>query len=153
MASEVRKLAENSREAADEIIALSGKSKDATSKASQKMNELIPEIQNTSKLVKEIAASGNEQNKGAEQVNSSIQQMNNVTQQNAAASEELANSSEELAGQAEQLKDLISFFTVDTNAPDAEKAAKTNNQPARQSNSAEERQQSQENQQDGYETY
>ena len=56
-----------------------------------------------------------EQNAGAEQVNSAIQQLNQVIQQNAAASEEMASSSEELSGQAEQMKEVVSYFTIETN--------------------------------------
>ena len=77
------------------------------------MEDLIPQIEKTSKLVQEISAASVEQNSGADQVNNAIQQLNNVTQQNAASSEELATSSEEMASQAEQLKELMAFFKVD----------------------------------------
>ena len=74
------------------------------------MNETIPEIDKTVKLVQEISIASNEQNSGADQINNAIFELNNVTQQNAANSEEMASSSEELSAQAEQLKELISFF-------------------------------------------
>jgi methyl-accepting chemotaxis protein len=73
---------------------------------------VVPEIQNTAKLVQEIAASSSEQNSGAAQVNAAIQQLNQVTQQNAAASEEMATASEELSSQAEQLKEMVSYFNI-----------------------------------------
>lgn len=113
VAAEVRKLAERSKVAADEIVTLSNNSVAVTEKASGLMIELMTEIQKTSKLVQEISVSSQEQNSGANQVNSAIQQLNQVTQQNAAASEEMATSSEELLGQAEQLKDVVSFFVID----------------------------------------
>lgn len=113
VAAEVRKLAERSKIAADEIVALASKSVNITDEASELMGNLVPEIEKTSKLVQEISAASIEQNAGSEQINSAIQQLNQVTQQNAAASEELATSSEELSSQAEQLKELISFFKVD----------------------------------------
>lgn len=116
VAAEVRKLAERSKVAADEIVDLASKSVNVTESASELMAGLIPEIERTSKLVQEIAAASTEQNSGSDQINSAIQQLNQVTQQNAAASEELATSSEELSGQAEQLKELISFFKVDNNS-------------------------------------
>lgn len=112
VAAEVRKLAERSKIAADEIGVLSKTSVDVTEGAGKLMIELTPEIQKTAKLVQEIAAASQEQNNGADQINSAIQQLNTVTQQNAAAAEELASSSEELAGQAEQLKEIISFFSI-----------------------------------------
>ncbi|MFP4023223.1 MAG: methyl-accepting chemotaxis protein [Thiohalospira sp.] len=110
VAAEVRKLAERSKVAADEIVGLSNKSVKVTEDAGGLMMEIIPEIEKTSKLVQEISAASMEQNSGADQVNNAIQQLNQVTQQNAAASEELATSSEELASQAQQLKENIAYF-------------------------------------------
>lgn len=113
VAAEVRKLAERSKIAADEIVSLASKSVNVTEEASELMADLIPEIERTAKLVQEISAASIEQSSGSDQINSAIQQLNQVTQQNAAASEELATSSEELSSQAEQLKELISFFKID----------------------------------------
>lgn len=112
VAAEVRKLAETSKIAADEIVQLASKSVDVTEKAGLLMAQLIPEVEKTALLVQEIASASIEQNSGANQVNSAIQQLNQVTQQNASSSETLATSSEELSSQAEQMKDHISFFKV-----------------------------------------
>ncbi|OFX21210.1 MAG: hypothetical protein A2033_04925 [Bacteroidetes bacterium GWA2_31_9] len=114
VASEVRKLAERSQIAASEINTLSKSSVEIAIKSNTLLNEIVPDIQKTSKLVQEITAASIEQNSGAEQINSAINQLNQVTQQNAAASEEMATSSEELSSQAEQLKDIISFFKIDS---------------------------------------
>ena len=113
VAAEVRKLAERSGEAASEIDEKSKSGVDISEKAGKQLEEIVPEIEKTSKLVQEITAASNEMNSGSEQVNSAIQQLNQVTQQNAASSEELATSAEELSSQADQLKQLISFFNVD----------------------------------------
>ncbi len=113
VAAEVRKLAERSRIAANEIEILSKTSLKVTEESSTYMNNLIPEIQKTTQLAREIAAASIEQLNGADQVNNAIQQLNQVVQGNAAASEEMATSSEELASQSEQLKQIISFFKVD----------------------------------------
>ena len=115
VAAEVRKLAERSKDAADEIVGLSTKSLSQTEDAGELMAKIIPDIDKTSKLVQEIAAASMEQNSGADQINSAIQQLNQVTQQNAASSEELATSSEELANQAQQLKEGIAFFNLGDN--------------------------------------
>ena len=112
VAAEVRKLAERSKYAADEIASISRKSVLVTEESDKLINDLIPEIEKTSKLVQEIATASNEQNAGVDQVNNALTDLNQVVQQNAAASEELATASEELAGQAEQLKDSISFFKI-----------------------------------------
>jgi methyl-accepting chemotaxis protein len=112
IAAEVRKLAERSKIAADEINVVSKSGVEISDKAGKQLVAVVPEMDKTVKLVQEISAASQEQNAGADQINNSIQQLNMVTQRNAAASEELATSSEELAAQADQLKDDISFFKV-----------------------------------------
>lgn len=113
VAAEVRKLAERSRIAATEIETLSKTSLNVTEESSYLMTNLTPEIQKTTQLAREIAASSLEQMNGAGQINSAIQQLNQVVQANAAASEEMATSSEELASQSEQLKLTINFFKLE----------------------------------------
>lgn len=110
VASEVRKLAERSKLAADEIVKLAAESYALSEEAGQEMNIMLPMVEKTTSLVKEIAAASQEQNSGAEQINHSVQQLNTVTQQNATASEQLSSSAYQLAQQAEQLKELISYF-------------------------------------------
>ena len=110
VAAEVRKLAERSKIAADEIDELSKNGVNVADKAGKQLAEIVPETEKTAKLVQEIAAASIEQNSGADQVNNALQQLNQVTQENAASAEEMATSSEELASQADQLKELISFF-------------------------------------------
>jgi methyl-accepting chemotaxis protein len=112
VAAEVRKLAERSKIAADEIGVLSVASVKSTEITSKRMKELMPEIQKTSNLVQEITSASMEQSSGSDQVNNAIQQLNEVTQQNASASEEMASSAEELASQAENLIELISYFNL-----------------------------------------
>jgi methyl-accepting chemotaxis protein len=113
VAAEVRKLAERSQVAAAEINELSTTSVAIADKSGRLLTQIVPNIQNTAKLVQEIAASNIEQSNGAEQINNSIQQFNKVIQQNAAGAEEIASSSEELASQADHLRETILFFKID----------------------------------------
>ncbi len=122
VAAEVRKLAERSKVAADEIAVLSKSSVQVTDEASDLLNEIIPQINNTTKLVQEISAASLEQNAGADQINNAIQQLNQVVQQNAAASEEMATGSEEMASQSEQLKEIVEYFKIDGNLQKAKKS-------------------------------
>lgn len=110
VAAEVRKLAENSKKAAEEIVALAQQSHELAKGAGDVMEQTMPQIDKTTSLVAEISAAGIEQNNGANQVNVAIMQLNEITQQNAASSEELAASAEELSAQASNLTDLITFF-------------------------------------------
>lgn len=113
VASEVRKLAEHSRVAAEEINGLSSSSVIVANNSGRLLEQMVPNIQNTAKLVQEISASSLEQSKGAEQVNTAIQQLNQVVQQNASGAEEIAANAEELSAQAEMLVEVVSFFKVD----------------------------------------
>jgi len=61
VAAEVRKLAERSKIAADEIVTLASKSVSITETASELMGALVPEIEKSAKLVQEISAASMEQ--------------------------------------------------------------------------------------------
>ena len=113
VAAEVGKLADRSKIAAAEINEITNTSVQIAEEAGEIMKKIVPDIQQTSTLVQEIAAASMEQNSGAEQINNAIQQLNDVTQQNAAASEEMATSAEELTSQAEQLQQSMIFFKID----------------------------------------
>lgn len=113
VATEVRKLAERSKIAAEEINTLANSSVKITEESLTLLHQIIPEVARTASLVQEISAASIEQSSGADQINSAINQLNQVVQQNAAASEEMATTAEEMASQAEQLLDTISYFTVD----------------------------------------
>lgn len=119
VASEVRKLAERSQRAAKEIEKISVDSLHQVESSGRLLAEVIPYIQNTSKLVQEIASSGVEQNSGIEQINNSLQQLSKVTQQNSATSEEMSSGAREFLNQAALLVENISFFTLDNSGIDA----------------------------------
>ena len=112
VAAEVRKLAERSQKAAGEINQLSASTVRVAEKAGEMLEKLVPNIQKTADLVKEISAASGEQNTGAEQINTALQQLQTVIQQNASASEEMAATSEELTGQAEGMMTSINFFDI-----------------------------------------
>lgn len=112
VAAEVRKLAERSKIAADEIVDLTENSLNLSESAGIKLAEMLPEIKKTSDLIQEITAASLEQNNGVGQVNNAIQQLSSVSQQNASASEEMAASAKELEAQSINLKNLISYFKL-----------------------------------------
>ncbi|MEZ5071137.1 MAG: methyl-accepting chemotaxis protein [Bacteroidales bacterium] len=114
VAAEVRKLAEKSKVAANDIVELSKEGVSVSQKAGVKLSELVPKIEKTANLVQEITASSNEQNSGVLQVNTAIQQLNDVTQGTAASAEQLASNSQELTAQTEHLRELISFFRIES---------------------------------------
>ncbi len=113
VAAEVRKLAERSQIAAQEIGEVATHSVELAERAGGLLAEIVPNIRKTSDLVQEISAASAEQSSGVGQINSVVSQLNQTTQQNASSSEELAATSEEMSGQAEQLQQTMSFFKLD----------------------------------------
>ncbi|WP_158241834.1 methyl-accepting chemotaxis protein [Tabrizicola sp. TH137] len=124
VASEVRKLAERSQAAAQEISSLSGETVRAAQTAGGMLTRLVPDIQRTADLIKAISTATSEQDAGASQINIAVQQLDKVTQQNTSASEQIASTAGELAGQSSRLQDVIGFFKLDA-AQDAPAAAET----------------------------
>jgi len=112
VAAEVRRLAERSRLAADEIVNLAHESLTLSEGAGQYMLKLIPDLEKTTSLIRQISEYSREQVISTNEINGAVQQINDISQQNAATSEEIASSSEELTSQADQLKDTVKFFKV-----------------------------------------
>ncbi|MEI6413443.1 MAG: methyl-accepting chemotaxis protein [Pseudomonadota bacterium] len=113
VAAEVRKLAERSQVAAQEISGLASSSVSLAERAGLLLDGMVPSIRKTSDLVQEIASASQEQSLGVGQINGAMGQLNQATQQNASASEELAATAEELGGQADQLQQLMAFFHLE----------------------------------------
>ncbi|WP_338484349.1 methyl-accepting chemotaxis protein [Pseudomonas trivialis] len=134
VAAEVRKLAERSQVAAQEIGELSSSSVEMAETAGKLLGEMVPSINKTSDLVQEISAASEEQAAGVAQINTAMTQLNQVTQQNASSSEELAATAEEMSSQAEQLQQVMSFFVLDASprATVQSSAVDTGNKPNRQ---------------------
>jgi len=112
VAAEVRKLAERSQVAAQEIGQVAKDSVKLAERAGSLLGEMLPSIRKTSDLVREIAVASQEQSSGVGQINGAMGHLNQATQQNASASEELAATAEELGSQAAQLQELMTFFRL-----------------------------------------
>jgi methyl-accepting chemotaxis protein len=120
VAAEVRKLAERSQVAAQEIGEVATSSVELAERAGVLLEQMVPNIKKTSGLVQEIAAASEEQSAGVAQINSAVNQLSQTTQQNASSSEELAATAEEMSSQAEQLQQTMGFFKVNA-APQAQR--------------------------------
>lgn len=113
VAGEVRRLAENSRTAADEITRLSEKAVSITNGTHNFMMQLAPEIEKTSQLVNDITVASSEQSNGATQINAAIQELNLVIQDYATTAEEMSRNSKVLKTEAFELEQSIMFFNVE----------------------------------------
>ncbi|MFA6014646.1 MAG: methyl-accepting chemotaxis protein [Gallionellaceae bacterium] len=112
VAAAVRKLAERSQVAAQEISELTSGSVSKAETAGKLLDEMVPAINKTSNLVQEITSVSEQQSTGVGQINTAMNQLNRVTQQNASSSEQLAATAEEMSSQATQLQNLMGFFRV-----------------------------------------
>jgi len=113
VAGEVRKLAELSRGAAEEILKLSSQGVEISTKAGELLENIVPDMRETASMVEEIASSSMQQKSGAEQINAALTQLTSIIQQNSASAEEMASTSEELTQQADELSKLIAYFKTD----------------------------------------
>jgi len=112
VAQEIRKLADKTKTASDEINNLSINGKTISQLAEKALTKLIPEILSSSELVNNIVITSREQQNSVGNINTSIQQLTEITSENSASAEEMSASAEELSAQAEQLKELISVFKI-----------------------------------------
>jgi methyl-accepting chemotaxis protein len=130
VAAEVRKLAERSQVAAQEISAVATGSVQLAEKAGSLLDQIVPSIKKTSDLVQEISAASQEQSTGLGQINTAVTQLSQTTSQNAAASEELAATAQEMGNQAEMLQRSMAFFKAgETAAKAISPARKANGSP------------------------
>ena len=113
VAAEVRKLARRSQIAATEISEITGDSVKISEEAGALIEQVVPKIEETANLIKDIATAAGEQDIGIGQITQSMNELDRVTQTNSASSQELASASEELDGQASTLAELIGFFNVE----------------------------------------
>jgi methyl-accepting chemotaxis protein len=113
VASEIRKLAERSQNAAKEIDELTFNGVRQAESSGELLRQLVPQMDKTAELIHDIAASSAEQDVSAVQISNAIQQLDNIIQQNAATSEELSTSAAEAKSQAENLDILMSYYRFD----------------------------------------
>jgi methyl-accepting chemotaxis protein len=119
VAEEVRNLAAKSAEAAKdtgELIANSMTKAELGSRiageTSASLMEIVSGINESSRLVTEIASESEAQSRGIEQINTGIDRVAHVIQQNSATAQESAASSEQMREQSDILEQLIARFKV-----------------------------------------
>ncbi|GAB1484100.1 hypothetical protein MASR2M78_29170 [Treponema sp.] len=117
VASEVRKLAERSQSAAQDIGERTAKTMDAAKLAEKALSDLIPGIAKTADLVEEVRAASNEQSIGIDQINASVIDLDRVIQGNAAAAQAMADSAVRLEDESTSLSETLSRVGGTENEP------------------------------------
>jgi methyl-accepting chemotaxis protein len=112
VAAEVRKLAEQSRDAATEIVSITENSVGQAEKTQEILADIVPSMEKTAGLVEEIASASREQDTGAQQINKALFQLDSVIQQNASSAEGFSRMARDLRLEAEELGRRISFFKL-----------------------------------------
>ncbi len=119
VAGEVRTLAQRSADAAKEIKGLIEESGERinhgsalVSQAGEALESIEISIKKVNDVASGIAAAGQEQTSGIDQVNLAVAELDSVNQQNAALVEEAAAASATLSEQADSLASLVAFFKL-----------------------------------------
>jgi methyl-accepting chemotaxis protein len=110
VAAEVRKLAERCASAAKEIDVVSAGGQSVAKQTGTAFSQVLPQIERTTALVREITAACREQATGSDQINTAVQRFNMTTQQFASISEEVATNSDILMQQSEKLLKILEYF-------------------------------------------
>jgi methyl-accepting chemotaxis protein len=110
VAGEVKKLADRSKLAAEEILGLMKYAVEHSDSAMKRMDCLVPEIDRTGKLVFEIAAKSEEQNGEAAQADEALKQLNIESQGHTLLIARITDISQQLENEALALEDMISKY-------------------------------------------
>jgi methyl-accepting chemotaxis protein len=110
VAVEVRKLAERSQIAAQEIGNITKNSVSVSQKAEELLNKIVPSIKETAKLVEQISTASKEQDTAIIQINDAMNRVDLINQENLSISQQLNNSSNDMKINSMKLKESISFF-------------------------------------------
>ena len=112
VAADIRKLAERSALAAKEINLVSSSGSAAAKSALDVFSKVLPEIEQTANLIREISASNQEQAEVGARINIAVQNFTQITREFADIADQMAQNSETLSRSSEQLYDAISYFQI-----------------------------------------
>lgn len=112
VAAEVRKLAERSKLTAAEITLLANNVSQVAEKAGDILNQIVPQVVQTSELVREISNASEEQQSGVEQINVAVSQIEVSTQRSAETSEALSQAVNEINSKIQALREQALFFKL-----------------------------------------
>ena len=110
VASEIRKLADLSKISALEIGELVEENSRVATEAGLIFKDMLPEIEETTNLVKKISEESSNQDEQITQFKMALDQVGEVVQASASSSEELSSMAEKMLEKSKELKHAVSFF-------------------------------------------
>lgn len=123
VATEVRTLAQRTSEAAKDIKVLISESNIQVTEGVGLVNdtgtalaEIVASVENSAKIIGDIASASNEQATGISEINMAVTQMDEMTQQNSSMVEENTAAARQLEDQATAMHKRMEFFTIDPSA-------------------------------------
>lgn len=120
VAAEIRKLAERSNNAADEINTASTKGIHTAEENKLLLQETYEKMTASSAMIREIGDSSQEQNSGVSQINNAVQNLNSVVQKNASMSQQYVESIADLLEKSEEMVRKVSFFKTSNDYEEAD---------------------------------
>lgn len=116
VAGEVRKLAERSSIAANEISGMTSESVGIVDHAGKLIADVVPNIEKTGRLIEEIAAASRNQDAGMQRIQDAIHEMEAAAEENTSASAQLSEIAQVLHQHATNLMQEMSFFKMGDDA-------------------------------------
>lgn len=113
VAGEVRKLAERSRSAAEEVVINSRLTQSTLMQGREGLLSLIERLQQAEVLVRDITESAKVGSQGVSQVMVAIEKLSSVSQENASLAGELGSFTRQLTQKTEELGHLVAFFKTE----------------------------------------
>jgi methyl-accepting chemotaxis protein len=108
VAVEVRRLAERSQAAASEIVQVVNKSLKVASESGDQLTKLVPSIEKTARLVREVALACNEQRTAVQVINDAMVDVERINRQNIRNCDDLSQTASMLR---ERAGDLVGIVT------------------------------------------
>lgn len=112
VASEVRKLAERAQLAAADIGTVSSSSVTTAELAGSLFSQILPEIQRTAHLIREISSSSGDQKDSISQITKAIRQLDHAIKEGAEAATRTTETANHLTEEARQMRHVVSFFNI-----------------------------------------